>query len=119
MQAEHRRRRHRRHRQTHPRPVVYIAHIVQVPRPTPSNTVKASPPSLQVELHNPQTLVGHEVVQNFWEIVRQMNLPSIGLILAVLDNWDDKVEKEMHRGWRFSSLGASFHSSFELESSRV
>ena len=58
----------------HPRPVVYIADIVQVSLPNSPSIVEASPLLLRVELHNPQILVGREVVQTFGDIVRQLNL---------------------------------------------
>lgn len=93
----------------HPRPVVYIAGTVQVPRPSSPSTVEVSPLFPQVELHNPQILVGHEVLQILGDIVRHLNLrwfPSIVLTHAVLDNRDDKAMKK-RRGWRFSLFDAS------------
>ena len=102
----------------HPRPVVYIADIVQVPLPNSPSTVGASPLLLQVELHNPQILVGHEVVQIFGDIVRQLNLRwflSIVLTHTVLDNRDCEAMKAQ-RGWRFSLSGASLRPKLEFGS---
>ena len=102
----------------HPRPVVYIVYIVQVPRPNSPSTVEASPLFLQAELHNPQILVGHEVVQILGDIARHLNLrwfPNIVLTHAVLDNRDDEATKK-RRGWRFSLFGASWRPKLEFES---